>query len=118
MSGLDGSVLTWTLRSGFIMPARPGGPGNRATLIIEFDVRAANPIPGEEGLVLADRTIEATVEFTPSCAPDERYTRSTGPGLLPLREPIPEIIKPGGISTPDRAPAATRTRSTVTRATT
>ncbi|MHC4991530.1 MAG: hypothetical protein ACYTGC_11170, partial [Planctomycetota bacterium] len=95
VSGLDDSILTWTLPSGFVMPTRPGGAGNRATLIVEFDVERLNPIPGQEGLVLADRRIEATVEFTPSCAPDERYGRSTGPEVLPLREPIPEIIKAG-----------------------
>jgi len=93
--GPGDSVLTWTLPSGFVMPARPGGPGNRATLIIEFEVERRTPIPGQEDLILDDRNIEATVEFAPSCAPDERYGRSTGPDLLPLREPLPEIIKAG-----------------------
>ena len=93
VSGPNGSVLTWTLSSQFVMDGSPnGGAGNRRTLAIEFDVRRHANV-GEEGLVLANRTIEGTVEFTPSCATNYRHQSTTGPGLLPLNEPEPEIIK-------------------------
>jgi uncharacterized repeat protein (TIGR01451 family) len=94
VSGANGSLLTWTLSPAFVMQGRTGGFGNVPTLVIEFDVRR-HPAVGEEGLVAANRTIQATVEFTPSCAPGERFSTSTGPGVLPLREPIPQIIKSG-----------------------
>jgi uncharacterized repeat protein (TIGR01451 family) len=95
VSGPNGSVLTWDLSgTGLEMRGRVGGSGNPATFIIEFDVRRHSFV-GEEGLVLANRTIEASVEFTPSCAPGERFTSTSGPGTLRLREPVPRIIKRG-----------------------
>ena len=96
VSGINGSVLTWTLSDQFVMPdqAGGGGGGNRARLEIEFDVRRHVAV-GEEGLVGANRTIESAVEFTPSCDSDYRHTSVTGPGVLPLREPAPQIIKTG-----------------------
>ena len=94
MSGPDGSILTWTLSSAFTLDGRLGGAGNLETLIIEFDVERHMDV-GDEGLVQADRTIEATVEFEPSCAPGERFSTSSDLGVLPLREPIPQIIKLG-----------------------
>ncbi len=94
VSGANGSVLTWTIAPAYVLPGLAGAPANRATLVIEFDVRR-HPAVGEEGLVAANRNIDATVDFVPSCAPTERYARSTGPGTLPLREPIPQITKGG-----------------------
>ena len=96
VSGPNGSVLTWTLSNQFELEGRPngGGGGSIRSLTVEFDVRRA-PAVGEEGLVLADRTIEAEVEFTPSCEATYRHTSTTGPGLLPLNEPEPQIIKTG-----------------------
>jgi len=96
ISGPNGSVLTWTLSNQFELQARPngGGGGSIRSLTVEFDVRRA-PAVGEEGLVLANRTIEAEVEFTPSCEATYRHTSTTGPGLLPLNEPEPQIIKTG-----------------------
>ncbi|MDJ0849234.1 MAG: hypothetical protein QNK04_12735, partial [Myxococcota bacterium] len=94
VGGANGSVLTWTLDPAYVLPGLPGAPANRATLVVEFDVRR-HPAVGEEGLVAANRNIDASVDFVPSCAPTERYGRSTGPGTLPLREPIPQIIKGG-----------------------
>ena len=95
VTGPTGSVLTWTLSSLFTMDApRVSGPGSRPTLAIEFDVRR-NVAAGEleEGLVGANRTIDAAVAFTPSCDLTYRHTDTTGPGTLPLREPELQIIK-------------------------
>ena len=93
VSGANGSILTWTLSDQFVMEAsRDGKSRNRPMLEIEFDVRRHANV-GEEGLVLADRTIEADVEFTPSCETSFRQRSYTGPGLLPLNEPEPQIIK-------------------------
>jgi uncharacterized repeat protein (TIGR01451 family) len=95
VTGVDGSILTWDLRgTPLVMEGRRGGSGTQSTLILEFEVER-HPNAGEEGLVLANRTIEAAVALTPSCAPDDRYARSTGPGVLPLNEPQPQIIKTG-----------------------
>ena len=76
------------------MDGRPGGANNREVLIIEFDVERHADV-GEEGLIEADRTIQATVEFEPSCAPGERFSTSSDLEVLPLREPIPRITKRG-----------------------
>ena len=93
VSGPNGSVLTWTLSDQFTMDAPlVSGPGSRPTLAIEFNVRRDAAL-GEEGLVIANRTIDAAVEFTPSCDITYRHTATTGPGTLPLREPEPQIIK-------------------------
>ncbi|MGI9342556.1 MAG: hypothetical protein ACR2QV_06875, partial [Gammaproteobacteria bacterium] len=96
VSGPNGSVLTWTLSNLFVLEGRPnnGGGGGTRSLTVEFDVRRHAAV-GEEGLVAADRTIEAEVEFTPSCELTYRHTSTSGPGLLPLQEPAPEIIKTG-----------------------
>ena len=98
VSGADGQTLTWTIDSGFVLDGRTGGGGSTRRLRIEFDVeRHANV--GDEGLVLADRTIEGEVEFTPSCDLGYRHTSTTGPGVLPLDEPEPQIIKTGRMKT-------------------
>ncbi len=94
VSGPNGSVITWTLSAGYVMEAPNGAFGNTPTLAIEFDVRR-HPAVGEEGLVAANRSIDAAVEFTPSCESSYRHTSSTGTGVLPLNEPEPQIIKRG-----------------------
>ncbi len=94
VSGPNGSVLTWTLSDQWIMDAPSGSSGNTPRLTIEFDVRRHMNV-GEEGLVGANRTIEASVEFTPSCDTGYRHTSTSGPGALPLNEPEPRIIKRG-----------------------
>lgn len=94
VSGPNGSVLTWTLSDQYVIDAPNGNFGNTPTLAIEFDVRRHLAV-GEEGLVGANRTIEGSVEFTPSCDTNYRHTSTTGPGVLPLREPEPQIIKTG-----------------------
>ncbi len=95
VNGPNGSVLTWVISNQFVLEARPNGGGsNPRTLTVEFDVRRYSSAV-EEGLVLADRTIEGQVEFTPSCDLNYRSTSTTGPGLLPLNEPEPEIFKTG-----------------------
>ena len=94
VSGPNGSVLTWTLSDQWVMDAPNGNFGNTPSLAIEFDVRRHANV-GEEGLVGANRSIEASVEFTPSCDTNYRHTSTTGQGTLPLREPEPVIIKGG-----------------------
>jgi len=95
VSGANGQQLSWDLSgSGLVIPGRNGGAGNRARLFIQFDVERTNAL-GDEGLVAANRTIDADVTFEPSCAPGETFTTSTGPGTLPLREPEPVVIKRG-----------------------
>lgn len=94
VSGANGSLLTWTLSDQYVMDGPNGGFGNQPSLAIEFDVRR-NASLSEEGLVGANRTIEAAVAFAPSCDTNYRHTDSTGPGTLPLREPRPQIIKTG-----------------------
>jgi len=94
VSGANGSILTWTLSDQYVIAAPNGNFGNTPRVTIEFDVRRHAAV-GEEGLVAANRTIEAAVEFTPSCEVTYRHTDTTGPGVLPLREPEPQIIKSG-----------------------
>jgi hypothetical protein len=91
VNGPNGSVLTWTLSNQFELEARNGG---NEGLAIEFEVRR-HPAVGDEGLVAANRNINAQIEFTPSCDLNFRQTSSTGNGELPLLEPEPEIIKLG-----------------------
>ena len=79
VSGANGSVLTWTLSDQYVMDAPNGGFGNQPALAIEFDVRRHATVT-EEGLVGANRTIEAAVSFTPSCDTGYRHTSTTGPG--------------------------------------
>lgn len=94
VSGTDGRVLTWTLDDQWVMDAPSGGFGNTPRLEIEFDVRRHSNV-GEEGLVTANRSIDASVEFTPSCDTGYRHTSTTGSDTLPLNEPEPQIIKRG-----------------------
>ncbi|MGB5411799.1 MAG: hypothetical protein WBN09_09745, partial [Woeseiaceae bacterium] len=95
VGGANGSVLTWTLGNQFVLPTRPNnGGGNQQRLVLEFEVRRHGNV-GEEGLVNANRNIDATVTVTPSCDLNFRQSDSTGPGLLPLLEPVPQVIKLG-----------------------
>ncbi|MFP6608532.1 MAG: hypothetical protein VCC19_18335, partial [Myxococcota bacterium] len=94
VSGLNGSLLTWTLDPGFVLEAQASF-GNQQRLIIQFQVRRHAAV-GDEGLVTANRTIEAGIDLTPSCAaPPARFATTSGPGVLPLREPVPGIVKTG-----------------------
>ncbi|MDP6981018.1 MAG: OmpA family protein [Myxococcota bacterium] len=90
----NGSRLTWTLPAGFTLEADAPGPGNRESLAIEFNVERHSNFD-EEGLVTANRSIEAEIEATPSCALGDRFTTDTGTETLPLREPEPDLSKGG-----------------------
>ena len=93
VSGPSGSVLTWTLSNQYVLPTRPNnGGGNQNGLAIEFEVRRA---VDEEGLVGANRNIQAQIEFTPSCDLNFRQTTTGGFGELDLLEPEPTVIKLG-----------------------
>ncbi len=91
---ISGSTLTWTLPPGFSLDERTGGPGNRQQLIIEFRVQRSTAT--QEGLLTANRNIQASVTVAPSCAaPPATYTQSESPGVLPIREPLPDVRKQG-----------------------
>jgi hypothetical protein len=95
VGGPNGSRLTWTLSNQYVLPARAnGGGGNAAGFAIEFQVRryASNV---EEGLVNANRNIQAQIEFTPSCDLNFRQTTTGGFGELDLLEPEPTVTKLG-----------------------
>ena len=96
LSGPNNSVVTWDFAPTQLeMAGRPGGPGNRASFAIQFEVERAAGFT-EEGLLAANRNIEASVELEPSCAlPAATYQTSTGVELLPLREPEPTVTKEG-----------------------
>ncbi|MGC1455992.1 MAG: hypothetical protein WA946_12475, partial [Nitrospirota bacterium] len=88
-----GSLLTWT---GTQIPALgslasvPGQGNNAQTITITFAVRrVTNP----EGLVSANRTIQATLTFgtDSGCADSPQNVTDT----LPLREPLPAVTKNG-----------------------
>ena len=94
LSGPANSILTWTFNPAFTMPANPGGAGNRATLVIDFQVERDASVT-EEGLVAANRDIRAQVQVTPECSTGGTYTDATPIDVLPLREPEPRIQKRG-----------------------
>ena len=86
----NGSVLTWTFPPGFSLDEQPGGPGNREQLFIEFQVRRHASLT-QEGLISANRTIQASVSVEPSCAPGTTYAQADGANTLALREPVPNV---------------------------
>ncbi|MEZ4289239.1 MAG: hypothetical protein R3E53_01385 [Myxococcota bacterium] len=95
VGGPAGSLVTWDFTgTGLVLDGRPGGAGNRARLFVEFQVERDASVT-EEGLVSANRGIEASLDLTPSCAPADRFGTTTGVGTLPLDEPEPQVIKLG-----------------------
>ena len=87
--------MTWTLSDQFVLPTPPNnGGGNSRRLAIEFEVRRDASV-GQEGLVNANRNIDATVTVTPSCDLGYRLSDNTGPDELLLLEPAPTVIKQG-----------------------
>ena len=94
VSGPNGSILTWTLPAGFTLAEQGGAPGDWEQLIITFDVQRHASL-GDEGLVSANRSIDASVDVEPSCAPGETYTQNDPAGTLSLREPVPNVRKRG-----------------------
>lgn len=92
VSGANGSVLTWNAGS-FPTLNAVGGNNTFATLAITVAVTRATGL-SLEGLVTASRNISATLDYTtnPICTTS---TQSTGANTLPLREPIPQMIKRG-----------------------
>lgn len=98
VSGTNGSVLTWNLGS-YVLAAAPGsGSGNAQYLDITFQVRRANGLT-QEGLVSASRSITSSISYDTTNEPNNfdpcDDTRSSGSETLPLREPLPQIIKAG-----------------------
>ncbi len=95
VGGPANSQLQWDLSGqGITLPPQSGGPGTRAQLFLEFEVERDASVT-EEGLVVANRSINASLEVAPSCSTGPTYTTSTGAGTLPLDEPEPVVIKRG-----------------------
>ena len=93
VSGANGSVLTWNAGA---FPSLPFANGANvfSTLRITFAVTRASALT-LEGLVTANRQIQATLAYstTPACAVTSPV--STGLNTLPLREPLPVLSKLG-----------------------
>lgn len=95
IAGPANSQLTWDLSgTGLVLDNQSGGPGTREALVLVFDVERDSSVT-EEGLVSAVRTMDASLDLTPSCNPGAIYSTSTGVDPIPLREPEPVIIKRG-----------------------
>lgn len=98
VSGPNGSVLTWDLGSYVLQSAQGGGPGNAQFLDVTFQVRRADSV-SQEGLVTANRSASASISYVTTNEPPNFEacddTRSSGSETLPLREPLPQIIKRG-----------------------
>lgn len=96
ISGANGSVLTWT--SAQIPPlnllAPQAGINNFSTIAITFAVKR-NATLSQEALVTANRQIQASLNYSTNPACVVNSTVSTGLDTLPLREPIPTLIKRG-----------------------
>ncbi len=107
VSGPNGSVLTWNLGGYVLASAQGGGAGNARFLDITFQVRRADSVT-QEGLVSADRTAVATISYATINEPANfqacNDTRTSGPQTLPLREPLPQIVKLGRNVDANQAP--------------
>ena len=96
IGGPNGSLLTWTAAE---IPALGsltsspgiGNDGDTVTLVVA--VTRASGL-SQEGLISANRSIQASVTFnTDSACTDS--PQSTALDTLPLREPIPQVLKRG-----------------------
>ncbi|MFA6902921.1 MAG: isopeptide-forming domain-containing fimbrial protein [Gallionellaceae bacterium] len=96
ISGASGSILTWT--SAQIPPLNLLAPqvniNNFSTIAITFAVKR-NAALSQEDLITANRQIQASLNYSTNPACVVNSTVSTGLDTLPLREPIPSLIKRG-----------------------
>lgn len=93
VSGVNGRTLTWTFPPGFVLQGQPG-VGSQEEIEIRYQVRRDYPSLNEQDLVLANRTITASVQFTPSCEITVPYTDSDT-DELPIRQAVPFVTKQG-----------------------
>lgn len=95
ISGPNGSVLTWTaaeIPALSSLTSSPGAGNNGDTVTIVVAVTRAAGL-SQEGLVSANRGIQASVAFgTDSACTDSPQSVTD---TLPLREPIPQVLKRG-----------------------
>lgn len=95
ISGPNGSVLTWTaaeIPALSSLTSSPGAGNNGDTVTIVVAVTRAAGL-SQEGLVSANRSIQASVAFgTDSACTDSPQSVTD---TLPLREPIPRVTKTG-----------------------
>jgi uncharacterized repeat protein (TIGR01451 family)/fimbrial isopeptide formation D2 family protein len=94
VSGTNNSVLTWSF-GGFELPGpkKPSQSNRHSRLDITFKVRRDAGL-SDEGLVLADRRVRGTLSYRSSCDAFLQ-TESTALEELPIRQPIPRVIKTG-----------------------
>ena len=95
-SGPNGSVLTWTAAeipalSSLTSSTGMGNDGDTVTIV--FAVKRAAGL-SQEGLINANRSIQASVSFSTDSACTDS-PQSTSLDTLPLREPIPQVLKRG-----------------------
>ena len=104
VSGSNGSVLTWNAGS-FPSLAAANGANSFSTLEITFAVTRAGSVT-REGLVTADRRIQATLAYSTNPACTVTSPVSTALRTLPLREPLPVISKRGRNVDANQGPAS------------
>jgi len=96
ISGVNGSVLTWTAAQ--IAPlnllAPLPGINSFSTITITFAVKRVAAL-GQEGLVAAVKQIRSSLTYSTSPACVVNSTVNGSLDALPLREPIPVITKAG-----------------------
>jgi len=96
ISGANGSVLTWTAAQIPPLNSLAWLPGinNFSTIAITFAVKRAAAL-SQEALITANRQIQASLSYStnPACTVTSPVT--TGLDTLPLREPLPSMIKRG-----------------------
>jgi uncharacterized repeat protein (TIGR01451 family)/fimbrial isopeptide formation D2 family protein len=95
---VSGSVLTWDLGSYVLPAAAGGGAGSAQFLDVTFQVRRGDSVT-QEGLVTAPRTVVSDISYSTTNEPPSftpcSDTRTSGSQTLPLREPLPQIVKGG-----------------------
>jgi uncharacterized repeat protein (TIGR01451 family)/fimbrial isopeptide formation D2 family protein len=96
ISGANGSVLTWTGAQINALNSLAPQPGinSFSTIAIRFAVKR-NASLSQQALITANRSIQASLNYStnPSCVVNSTVT--TVVNQLPLREPLPTIQKTG-----------------------
>ena len=95
---IAGSILTWTPAEVPELASLKSAKNHSTPRTYEIVFQVRRSAGTEEGLVSANRLIEATVAFDYERCDSSLYPRttdSTGQELLPLREPVPGVTKAG-----------------------
>lgn len=96
ISGANGSVLTWTSAQipALALLAPTANINTFSTIAITYAVKR-NAVLSQEALVTANRQIQADLTYSTNPACVVSSTVNSGLDTLPLREPIPSLIKRG-----------------------